>query len=87
MLLLFVAVTGAISNAIQNSTFDAFGGRVSSLLIAGAIGGIVAFIGVLVSQEIEKLSSLRLTLMGCACVALSVFGCLMLTLAILVGES
>ena len=38
ILLLFVAVTGAISNAIQNSTFDVFGGKVSSLLIAGAIG-------------------------------------------------
>ena len=81
--LLFVAVTGAISNAVQNTTFDAFGGKMLSLLIGGAIGGIVAFVGVLVSQEVEKLSPLRLTVMGGACVAMSVFGCFVVILAIL----
>ena len=87
ILILFVSTTGAISNAIQNSTFDVFGSKMFSLLIAGAIGGIVAFIGVLISQEIEKLSPLRLTLIGCVCIALSIFGCLILILTILVGES
>ena len=84
--LLFVAVTGAISNVLQNATFDVFGGKLSSLLIGGAIGGIVTIAGAFASQEIEKLSPVCLTITGGVCIATSIFGCFTVILALLVGQ-
>jgi hypothetical protein len=84
--ILFVVVIGAISNAIQNTTFDALNSKMLSLLVGGAIGGIVTFIGILASQKVEKLSPLCLTVTGSACVAMSVFGCFIVLLALLVEQ-
>ncbi len=57
-----------------------------NLLVGGAIGGIVVFVGVLVNQRVEKLSPLCLTVTGSACVVTSVFGCFVTILALLAGQ-
>lgn len=57
-----------------------------SLLIGGAIGGVVTFVGVLVSQKVEKLSPLCLTITESVWVATSVFGYFIVILALLVGQ-
>lgn len=70
---LFVATIGAVGNAVQNGTANALGSTAASLLVAGAISGIIAGAGGRAAQVIEKLSPSHLILIGSVFI---VVGCL-----------